>query len=268
MAHRIGSMRALAGLCLLSLLACGPKSMSVRMRDAERRADSVNHALDLAEKAEADLEVKDAESAREKRDLERRLNSARDKVVPAVQKLSEALDKLSPTAPTREQIAQVEDHAKDVREGVDDAKDMFVKDPDFASWAKSQRSKAEKGLDEVAKAKVKLKFIEGPGAALLEAQKKSKEARTQKSPEDRQAKLQEAKDQLERCVKDGTALSAEPALSGAQLKVQPGPGKPLPPLAWVTQCREAQKGVDAELDKVKKLLAKQAPKKPDKGKKK
>ncbi len=219
-------MRALAGLCVLSLLACGPKSMSARMKDAERRADSVNRSLDLAEKAEADLEPKDAESAladakkglmdpdinlypeldmmvdrfrelsskldsvkaaREKRDLERRLEAARDKVVPAVQKLSEALDKLSPSAPTKDQIAAVESPAKDVREGVDDAKDLFVKDPDFASWAKSQRSKADKGLEEVARAKVRLKFIEGPGGALLEAQKKTKDARAQKAPEDRQA---------------------------------------------------------------------------------
>ncbi len=72
-------------------------------------------------------------------------------------------------------------------------------------------------------------------------------------------------------MKDGTALAADPALAGAQLKVQPGPGKPQPPAAVVTQCKDAEKGVDADLDKVKKLvLAKQqaAAKKPDKGKKK
>ncbi len=76
----------------------------------------------------------------------------------------------------------MEDQAKDVRDGVDDAKDLFVKDPDFASWPKSQRAKAEKAFEEVAKAKAKLKFIEGPGAALAEGQKKTKEARTQKTP--------------------------------------------------------------------------------------
>jgi hypothetical protein len=291
-------VRALWLLVCLPLLACGPKSMEARMRVAEKRADSVSKSLDQAEKAENDLEPKEAESnledakkglmdpdinlhpelemlvdrfkelqarldatkqAREKRDLDKRLEKARDEVVPAVQKLADALEKLSPNAPTKDQISVVEDDAKKVREGVDDAKDMFVKDPSFASWAKSQRAKAEKALDEVTKAKARLRFIEGAGQQLLDAQSKAKEARALKSLDDKAARLQEAKDLLDKCTTQGPAAIADPLLKDAQLKILPG--KPQPPAAVVTACTTALKTVTADLEKTRKAIAKSAPKK-------
>lgn len=298
----IGAVRALwLMLLVVSVAGCGPKSMEARMRTAEKRADSVNRSLDLAEKAENDLDPKEAESnledakkglmdpdinlhpelemmvdrfkelqskldatkaAREKRDLDLRLEKARDKVVPAVQKLSEALDKLSPSAPTKDQISAVEDQAKDVREGVDDAKDMFVKDPAFASWAKSQRSKSEKALDEVTKAKAKLRFIETQGQQLSDAQAKVKESRTEKDLDDRAKKLQEAKDLLDKCAT--STAPADPLLKDALLKILPG--KPQPPAAVITACLNTSKTVSADLDKVKKLIAKNAAKAPKKKK--
>jgi len=286
-----------------SLVACGPKSMTARMRDSEKAADKINHSLDLAEKAETDLSPKDAQAnlddakkglmdpdinlypelemmvdrykelsakldavkqAREKKDLDDRLEKARDKVVPAVQKLSDALDKLSPGAPTKEQIAAVEDQAKDVREGVDDAKDMFVKDPDFASWAKSQRAKAEKALDEVTKAKAKLRFIEGPGAQLLDGQKKVKEAKTLKALDDKGARLQDAKELFDKCATGAPAAVADPLLKDAVLKILPGKGQT--PSAILTACKDALKSTEAELDKTKKAIAKAAAAKPKKKK--
>ncbi|MFT3837540.1 MAG: hypothetical protein QM723_11145 [Myxococcaceae bacterium] len=296
-------MRALLLLLFVCLAGCGPKSMEARMRTAEKRADSVNRSLDLAEKAENDLDPKEAESnledakkglmdpdinlhpelemmvdrfkelqskldatkaAREKRDLELRLEKARDKVVPAVQKLSEALDKLSPSAPTKDQISAVEDQAKDVREGVDDAKDMFVKDPAFASWAKSQRAKSEKALDEVTKAKAKLRFIETQGQQLADAQAKVKESRTEKDLDDKASKLQGAKELLDKCATSGPAAVADPLLKDAQLKILPG--KPQPPAAVITACTTTLKSVSADLDRVRKQIAKNAAKAPKKKK--
>jgi hypothetical protein len=275
--------------------------MEARMRTAEKRADSVNHSLDLAEKAETDLEPKDAESnledakkglmdpdinlhpelemmvdrykelaarldatksAREKRDLDLRLEKARDKVVPAVQKLSDALDKLSPNAPTKDQISAVEEQAKDVREGVDDAKDMFVKDPAFASWAKSQRNKAEKALDEVTKARARLRFIDTQGKQLLDAQAAIKDSRTQKDLDAKATKLQEAKELLDKCATSGPAAVADPLLKDAQLKILPG--KAQPPAAVITACTNTLKTVGPDLDKLRKQIAKNQAKAPKK----
>ena len=274
----MGWRAALAAMVWM-VVGCGPKTSNARMKDSERRADQVNRSLDQAQDAETRLEPKDAESAledakkglmdpdiniypeldlmvdrykelqakldavraeRTKRDLDQKLNKARDKVVPAVQKLSEATDKLSATAPTQEQIEAVEDPAKDVRDGVDDAKDLFVRDPDFALWAKSQRAKAEKALEEVARAKAKLKLIEGPGGAWLEAQKLIKDARSGLKPDEQQDKLTAAKGRLEACIKDGNALRADPALPAEKVKV--GNGPPQTPAQLVAGCRCRARG--------------------------
>ena len=176
-------MRVLGGMALVLLLsACGPKTMDARLRDAEKLADRASNHLDRAEKAAAALEPRDMESAlddakrtlaekdielypeaqmhldryqelagrlpqvkaaREKRDLDLRLNAARDKIVPRVQAMMDAQEALVPTAPTRALVDTAENKAKAVKEAVDENLDLFVKDADSATRS-TRRSRASR----------------------------------------------------------------------------------------------------------------------------
>ena len=230
-------MRVFSGLILaLTLTACGPKTMDARLRDAERMADRASGHLDRAEKAAIQLEPREMERAlddakdelkqkdielypesqmhfdrfkelaarlpavkaeREKRDLELRLNAARDKIVPRVQAMMEAQEAVTPAAPTRALIDTLESKAKAVKDAVDDELDLFVKDADFAAWAKSQRNKVDKALESAARAKKGVAFLEGPVVAWKEALALQAEARGKKDLDDKESVLREARPRRE-----------------------------------------------------------------------
>lgn len=278
-------------LAVLVAAACGPKTMEARLRDAERHADKAAAALDDAQAAAEALEpekMKDAlddakerlsetdvelhpetgmhqdrykelfakypqvKAEREKRDLEKRLNAARDRIVPRVQAMLEAQEALSATAPTRAQLDALTDKAEKVREAVDDEKGLFEKDGDFAAWAKSQRGKVDRALDAATKAKKVLAVIEGPAAAWVEAQQLQGEAKKAKAkaPGDKEALLLKLKERLLACESSAQPLLAEPAAVAA------GSGKPQTAAQLQAACRAALKPADAELKKVQAALAK------------
>lgn len=268
--------------------------MQARLRDAERLADRAQAHLDKAEKAMAALEPKDMASAledaketlgekdielypdaqlhidklkelegqlprvkaeREKRDLDRRLNAARDKIVPRVQALLEAIEANVPSAPSRDVIRKLESKAKSVKEAVDDDLDLFAKDADFAAWAKSQLSKAEKGLDGVVHAKKGLAFVEGPVAAWKEALSLQSEAKAEKSPVDKASTLKKARIAFSICERESQPFAADKLTSSVAF-VMPT-GKPQNPTQLRATCQKALKSTDTELKKlsvaVKKL---------------
>ena len=272
---------------MLVLGACGPKTMEARVRDAERLADRASGNLDKAEKAGIQLEPKDMASAlvdakrdlaekdielypeaqmhldrykeleaklpavkaeREKRDLERRLNTARDKIVPRVQALLEAQEALVPAAPTAALVESVESKAKAVREAVDDELDLFVKDADFAAWAKSQRNKVDKANESAAKAKKGVAFLEGPATSWKEGVALVADAKTKKSLADKESALREARTKLSACDRTARPFD-EDKVTGAVAFVMPS-GKPQTPAQLSTTCQAELKDTEVLWKKV------------------
>ena len=271
---------------VLLLGACGPKTMDARLRDAEKLADRASNHLDRAEKAGAALEPKDMESAladakrtlaekdielypeaqmhldryqelanklpqvkaaREKRDLDLRLNAARDKIVPRVQALTEAQEAVVATAPTRALVDAVEAKAKAVKEAVDDELDLFVKDADFAAWAKSQRNKVDKAVENVARARKGVAFLEGPAAAWKDGLALQKDAKDKKSLADKEAALRESRTKLTACEQASKPFDDDKVTSSIAF-VMPA-GKPQTPGQLAVTCQKALKDVEVEWKK-------------------
>lgn len=280
-------------LALLLAAGCGPKTMEARMRDAERLADRASSHLDAAEKAAAALDPKTMESElddaqralgekdielypeaqmhldryrelrarlaavkaeKEKRELERRLNAARDKIVPRVQAMLEAQDALVPSAPTRAQCDTLEDRAKAVKEAVDDDLDLFVKDADFAAWAKSQRTKVDRALEAAARARRGVAFLDGPVTDWREGLALQKGAKTKKSPGDRETALRESRTRLSACSRNAKPFDADKATTAVAFALPPG--KPQTPGQLIATCDKALKTVETEWKRVLKSLKK------------
>lgn len=292
-------MRVLGPLFLaLALSACGPKTMDARLRDAERMADKASNHLDRAEKAAIQLEPKDMENAlddarselgqkdielypeaqmhfdrykelaarlpqvkaeREKRDLERRLNSARDKIVPRVQALMEAQEAVPANAPTRALVEAVESKAKAVKDAVDDELELFVKDADFAAWAKSQRNKVDKALEGAARGKKGVAFLEGPVVSWKEGLALETDAKGKKDLGDKETALREARTRLSACDRTAKPFD-EDRLTGGTAFVMPQ-GKPQTPAQLATACQNDLKRVEASWKKVLTALEQEKAKK-------
>lgn len=289
-------LRALALLLLTLLAACGPKTLKQRMRDSERLADKATAALDEAERAGNELEpdkmdsaLKDAQGflmekdielypeagmlgdrlvelrkkspevrqERERVDLEKKMNAAREKIVPRMSALREALDALLPDAPTTAQVEAVEKAAQRAREDLDEVKDLLSKNADFAAWARGQRVKTDRAIDSLKLAKKKVKFLEGPVVARAEGGKLFKESKKAKDVEEKQKRALEALEKYQACIKDGEKLVKDDELATAALAIG---GKPTPPIAVVSGCKEDAESVKTELARLKELAAKQKPK--------
>lgn len=279
-------------MVVLLLSACGPRTMAARLRDAERMADRASGHLDRAEKAAIQLEPKDMERAlddakdelgqkdielypesqmhferykelaarlprlkaeREKRDLELRLNAARDKIVPRVQALLEAQESVPANAPTRALVETLENKAKAVKEAVDDELELFVKDSDFAMWAKSQRSKVDKALESVARSKKGIAFLEGPVLAWKEGLGLVAEAKSRKDLGDKETALRDARTRLSACNRSAQPFE-EDKLTSAIAFVMPS-GKPQTPAQLSATCQSDLKRVETQWKTVLKARA-------------
>jgi len=285
-------VRAGVLLAVLALTgACGPKSLEARTRQAEKSADEAAEALDRAQKAAEALEPDDLDdaladakkaladpdihlypeagmhqdryqelaakapevrAAREKRDLEARLDKARSEVVPLVQAMLEGTEGLTPASATDEKVEAVEKAARRVKERVDDDKGLFAKSPDFKDWAENQLRKADKALEAAARAKKGVAFKAGAVAAL--AQAKSKRAEAKKlAVKDRVDALEEAKKQLAACEAGAQAAAKDKDLQAVGFPVD---GKPLTPEKLDKACKDQGKQLEPELKKAKDALKK------------
>ena len=280
-------MRVLVLVLVFLISACGPRTMAARLRDAERMADRASGHLDRAEKAAIQLEPKDMERAlddakdelrqkdielypesqmhfdrfkelaarlpqvkaeREKRDLELRLNAARDKIVPRVQAMLEAQEAVPAAAPTRALVDTLENKAKAVKDAVDDELDLFVKDADFAAWARSQRNKVDKALESVARARKGVAFLEGPVVAWKEGLALETEAKSRKDPGDKETALRDARTRLSACDRTAQPFD-EDKLTGATGFQMPS-GKPQTPAQLSATCQADVKRVETQWKKV------------------
>lgn len=278
---------------LATVTACGPKTMQARLRDAERLADKASEALDKAEQAANALEPKDMEralsdakdsltakdselypeaqmnmdrykelaakvpavqAAREKRDLEVRLNKARDKIVPRIQAMLEAQDALVENAPAKARCEDLEERAKALKDSVNEDLELFVKDGDFATWAKSQLKKSDAGLDAAKKGRRGLEFLEGPVAAWKDALAQQKDARKLKNAEDKEKQLGEARAKFSTCSKDGKVFEGDKATKDIAF-VMPE-GRPQTPAMLVATCDKALKSGEKEWKAVVTAAAK------------
>jgi hypothetical protein len=272
---------------VLLLSACGPKTMDARLRDAEKLADRASNHLDRAEKAAAALEPKDMESAlddakrtlaekdielypeaqmhldryqelagrlpqvkaaREKRDLDLRLNAARDKIVPRVQAMMDAQEALLPTAPTRALVDAAENKAKAVKEAVDENLDLFVKDGDFAAWAKSQRNKVDKALESVTRARKGVAFLEGPVAAWKDGLELQKDAKDKKALSDKESALRESRTKLSACDRTARPFDEDKVTNSVAFAMPSG--KAQTPGQLSVTCQKDLKDVETEWKKV------------------
>jgi hypothetical protein len=199
---------------------------------------------------------------REKRDLQRQLEAARERIVPRVQALLEAQEALTLQSPTRAQVDAVTSQAEKLRDALDDAKGLLEKDADFAAWARSQRGKVDRALDAAAKGRKALAVVEGPGKAWLDAQRLQGELKRKKAPADKEPLLRELVQRLADCDKQATALGTEPSA------VVLGGGKPQTAAQLLAACKAAQKPAEAELKKAREAIEKAKPKPPPPAKKK
>jgi hypothetical protein len=238
---------------VLTLAACGPKSIEVRTRQAERKSDEAAQALERAQKAadaldpaamhaalqEARRALADPDiglypesgmhqdryqelaategkvrAAREQRDLEAQLEAARSSLVPVAQAVGEGVDGLDPASASLEQVAALEARAKELQERVTAQQPLFAKGADFKDWAEHQLRKSERGLEVVGRAKAAIAFREGPVAAWGEAKAKREEARRVKGPGEKVSALEGAREALERCSAGAQAAKKDAFLSG------------------------------------------------------
>jgi hypothetical protein len=292
----VGFAGALLALALAA--SCGPKTMDARMRDAERLADKASTALDDAERQaealepdamqrsldeakrlllEKDLDLHPeaqmhldrykelaakqpaVKAAREKRDLDQRLEAARDAIVPRSRAAADALEQLPATNPTTAQCDDAEAKVNEARKAIDGSQELFTKDADFASWAKSQRTKNEKGLEAIARCRRGAAFLEGPVAAWTKGLAAHAEAKKLKDVAARVAPLSDARTELSRCVKDAKGFEGDQA-TAATAFVMPR-GKPQTPAQLRTTCEKALKTADADLKKAGAAAKKAAKKK-------
>jgi hypothetical protein len=130
----------------------------------------------------------------------------------------------------------VDDAADDVKDELEDEKDLFDKDKDFATWARSHQVKSEKALEAVARGKKALAFMTGVGESLIEASKLQKDASAQKKPEDKTRLLEEARDRLQACEK----ASIDPSIATSPLMIS---GKLQTPTQVLATCRAMLKAV-------------------------
>ncbi|MBL8919679.1 MAG: hypothetical protein JNJ54_12500 [Myxococcaceae bacterium] len=282
----------------LLLTACGPKTMDARLRDAERTADKASTALDDAARHAEALEpgamersldeakrlllTKDLElhpeaqmhldrykelaaklpvvkASREKRDLDQRLEAARDAIVPRSRAAADALEQLPAANPSTAQCDDAEAKVNEARKAIDGSQELFTKDADFASWAKSQRSKNEKGLDAIARCRRGAAFLEGPVAAWTKGLAAHAEAKKVKDVAARVPGLSDARTELSRCAKDAKSFEADQA-TAATAFVMPR-GKAQTPAQLRTTCEKALKKADADLQKAGAAAKKAAKKK-------
>lgn len=271
----------------LGLSGCGPKSIEARTRLAERHADEAAEALERAQKAadalapedmaDALRDAKDAlgdpdinlypesgmhqdrfhelsaklpevQAAREKRDLELKLDAARSELVPLVQALLEASDGLSPANATAERVAAVESNATKLKARVTDDQALFAKSPDFRDWADNQVRKADKALEVAGRAKKGVAFKDGAVAAAVEAKAMRADAKKRKVPAEKLAALEAARTALGACVKGAAAAAKDKELSALTFPVD---GRALTPAKLEKACRDSQKSLTPELKKAK-----------------
>jgi hypothetical protein len=293
MAMRLGAL-----LLILVATSCGPKTLQARMKESERLADRAGTALDQAERAadtyepvamkrsldeakalllEKDIDLYPeaqmhidrfkelaarlpaVKAEREKRDFDKRLNDARDAIVPRSLALTEIAGQVVPAHPTRQQCDALEDRTKDLKAAFDSSEDVFAKDADFAAWARGEKAKAEKALVTLATCRQGVAYLDGPVASSKKGVEQHRQGLKEKDVQARVTILSEARTELSSCVREGKRFAADKLTSVIAFTLEHV--KPQTPAQLVASCEKALKKADADLKKAGALAKKAAAKK-------
>lgn len=277
--------------------------MQARLKDAERLADKANTALDDAERSAEAYEPKQMEASledahrlllekdidlypeaqlhidrykelvarvpavkaeREKRELVKRLDEARDAIVPRSHAATDAMGRIVPNAPTRESCDRLESTGKELKAAIDSSEDVFAKDADFAAWARGEKTKSDKALEGVPKCRRALAFLDGPVASRTRGLELQRGAAKEKDPASRAKVLAEARTELSACAREGKGFDADKVTQAIAFVM--AKGKPQTPAQVITTCEKALKKADADLKKAtdaakKAAASKKAPRK-------
>ncbi|MGV3622707.1 MAG: hypothetical protein ACO1OB_17950 [Archangium sp.] len=286
-------MRHLSLLLLLAFTACGPRTMQVRLKDAERLAAHADELLNEAQvaadaaqpekleraldAAKRDLNDKDfslvsgaheyldrynelsgriptVKEDRERRDLVARVDAARTLVTPKVQAFNEAAAALSPSAPTTPAITTLELKAKELTDALGPQVGLINSTPDGAQWLKTQQEALTQAADAAARGKKGVAFLEGPVAAWRDALALQADAKRKPTPAEKEQPLLSAKEKLTSCATAAKSFADDKTIASLAFTVPEG--KPLTPTQLSSTCTRALKPVETELKAVQKKLKK------------
>ncbi len=291
------SVAALASVAL-SVAGCGPTTMEVRRQHAEKLSDEAGSALveareaaDAVKPSAMERALANAEGAlnspdfdlypgtklqreeyrelaarlpevskeRERRDLEKRAEMAKEKIGPRAAAMDRSVDGFSLATVTKSALETIEEQAVDVRKRLEDEKELCDKNKDFGQWARSQRERAEKALEAVAKGRRALTFLDGPAAAMQDGLKLHKEALAKKAPGERVPVLAKAKVRLNACEKDAGAAATDAALASVAFAVS---GNKHTPAQVARVCKGEIAAVDRDMRSASAAAKRSARKRP------
>ena len=287
-------MRRLSLLLLLTFVtACGPRTMQVRLKDAERLA---NHADDLLNEAQAaadaaqpeklqraldaakkDLNDKDfslvagaheyldrynelsgrvptVKQDREHRDLVAKIDAARTQLTPKVQAFNDAAAASNPSAPVASVITDVEARSKELADALAPQLALINSTPEGAQWVKTQQDAMAKAGEAATRGKKGVAFLEGPVAAWREGLALQTAAKGKATPAEKEQSLLAAKEKLVSCATSAKTFADDKSISALAFTVPEG--KPLTPTQLVGTCQKALKPVEVELKAAQKKLKK------------
>lgn len=282
-------MRRASLLLALSLFSCGPRTMQVRLKDAERLAvhadgllNEAQVAADAAEPeklqrllddARRDVQDKDfalvsgaheyldrynelagrvptVKQERERRDLVARIDVVKTQLAPRVDALSAAQAALPMSAPTTSAITEVEARAKELTDAVTQQQPLLTSTPESSQWTRQQLDASLKALDTAARAKKGVAFLEGPVTSWRDGLSLETSAKSLATPEEKQQALLGAKEKLTACATASRSFADDKSISAIAFTMPEG--KPQTPGQLISTCQRALKPVEAGLKAAKK----------------
>lgn len=288
-------MRPYAFILFLALLftACGPRTMQVRLKDAERQAQRADQLLDDAQRAADALEpdqlqksldaakremndkdfslasgaheyldrynelvgrIATVKQDREHRDLVQRIDVVKAQLAPKIQTVSDALTALPMNAPTTVAITTIELKVKELTDALAPQQQLLGSTPESSQWTRAQQDLGTKALDAAGRGKKGVAFLEGPVASWREGLALQLAAKDKPIPAEKEQALLSAKEKLTSCAAAAKSFGEDKTLSAVAFVMTEG--KPQTPAQLGVTCTKALKPVEADLKAAKKKAGK------------
>jgi hypothetical protein len=275
-------------LCAVGV-ACGPKSMSARMKASERLANEVDEQLSKAEKAISEAEPKDAErgvadakktladpdaqlypeyemlqsrlkedeaklpevrKTRERKDLQAAIAKRKEKIDEQSERLKKAQKALEAPGVDKGAVDEASSAVDALSDALKEGAELEPKDKAYGDYAAKQRALAEKVKEPLNAARGRLEYIAGPAALRDQALQKMKDAKVAKKSDDKIALMTAARGLYDQCEDASRKLlMATPSMS--RLAIMAG-GQKTTPEALDTACAKEWQDVDKALAKLNK----------------
>ncbi len=277
----------------LLVSACGPRTMQVRLKDAERQAQRAEARLDEAQRAADALEPEQLQKAldaakrelndrdfslapgaheyldrynelvgrvptvkqdREHRDLVVRIEAVKAQLAPKVLAVSDAQTALPMNAPTTAAITTIELKVGELNDAIAPQQQLLLSTPESSQWTRAQQDLGAKALEAAARGKKGVTFLDGPVASWRDALALQAAAKDKPTPAEKEQALLSAKEKLTACTVAAKAFNDDKSLSAVAF-VMPE-GKAQTPAQLGAACTRALKPVEADLKAAKKKAGK------------